>query len=476
MRFIGFIGPSYQLRSVNVDCQRCVNLYPELDEIGTGKEREVAALVSTPGLSLLTTIGDGPIRGTWVASNGQFFVVSANGLYQVDALWNATLLGNIQTFTGQVSIADNGFQLVVVDGANGYVWDFTLLTFVHISDPAFYGADVVSFQDGYLIFNKPGTNVFYITGLNAVTFSALDFASKEGNPDNIVSIIADHRNLWLFGSETIEVFYDSGAVLFPFQRIEGAFIEYGCAAALSVAKMNNTVIWLGQDKRGSGMVMMANGYMPQRISTHAVEGAIQGYSNISDATAYTYQEEGHHFYVLNFPSANTTWVFDSTTNLWHERVFTNQGQFERHRSNCHSYFNGMHVVGDYQNGNLYQMSTSFYDDNGSSITRLRASPHLTDGLTNIFYSSFQLDMETGTGLDGTGQGTNPQTVLQFSDDGGHSWSNEKWAGFGKIGKTKTRALFHRLGRSRDRVFRVKITDPVKVVLIGAEIAMTKGAS
>lgn len=476
-RFVGFIGPSYTLRSVSVDCQRCINLYPELNEIGTGKEKEVAALVATPGLSLLVTLPGGVVRGVYTASNGRLFAVGGNKFYELSSSFVATEIGTIASSSGQVSMADNGIDLVLVDGTNGYTFTFATNASAAITDPEFLGADQVTFQDGYLIFNKPNSGEFYFTDLNATTFDALDFSTAEAFPDNLVSVVSDHRDLWLFGEQTIEVWFNSGAdPNKPFERIQGAYVEVGCAARFSVAKMSNSVFWVGKDASGSGMVFQARGYQPQRISTHAVEQAIQSYGDISGAVAWTYQQHGHYFYALNFPLANTTWVFDTTTNLWHERVYTNQGQFERHRVNSHTFAFSKHIVGDYANGNLYELTTDVYSDNGSEITRRRVTPHLSQDLVRIFYNGFELDIESGTGLDGIGQGTDPQAMLRFSDDGGRSWSNEKWVSFGKIGQTKKRALWRRLGAARDRVFEITITDPVKVTLIGAGLSTVAGGS
>lgn len=478
MRFAGFIGPSYTLQSVNYDCQRCINLFPQINEMGTGKEREVASFVTTPGLELKATLGDGPIRGVHKASDGTLYAVSDNKLYSLDSDYAATELGTLNTTEGPVSMADNGANLVIVDGQNGFRFEFISSTFLQINDSGFKTADVVVFQDGYFIFNETGTGRFFISSLNSVLFDPLDFATAEGNPDNIISIISDHRDLWIFGTQSTEVFYNSGNADFPFERIQGAFIEHGCAAAFSVQKMNNEVFWIGADDKGNGIVYRARGYQPQRISTHAVELAIRGYSSISDAVAYTYQENGHDFYVLNFPGASTSWVYDATTNLWHERVYTSNGTFQRHRANCHAFYNGAHIVGDYETGKIYELSSSVYTDAGEEITRQRVAPHVTSGLNRVFYNSFQLDMEVGVGLDGavSTQGHDPQAMLQYSDDGGHSWSNEKWVSFGKIGKRLKRAVWRRLGQSRDRVFRITITEPVKIAIIGAEMDIVTGGN
>lgn len=476
MRFPAFIGPSYTLRSVNVDCQRCINMFPELNELGTGKEREIACLVSTPGLSLLATVGDGPIRGLYKANNGRVFVVSKNKLFELSSLFAATERGTLNTSLGQVSIADNGFDLVLVDGPNGYSLNFDTNAFAQIVDEAFYGANQVQYIDGFLVFDKPDSQTYYYTELRSLTFNALNEYDVEGAPDGLTGFVFSNRDMYFLGAKSIEVWYPTGVANDEFSRSQGAFVEVGCAARFSIAKAANTVFWLGSNDAGQGIVYRAQGYQPQRVSTHAVEQAIQSYSNISDAVAYSYQADGHEFYVLNFPSANTTWVYDVMTNLWHERVYMNQGQFERHRANCHVFAFGKHIVGDYATGKIYEMSSTFASDDGVAIPRERTAPHFSDGLVRITHNAFQLDIETGVGLDGVGQGTDPKAMLQFSDDGGHSWSNEKWADLGKIGETRKRVKWRRLGMSRDRVYRIRITDPVRVTMIGAELDVTKGLS
>lgn len=478
MRFQGFVGPSYTLESVNYDCQRCINLYPQINEVGRGKDAEVASLVTTPGLLLRLEVGIGPIRGMHKASDGTVYVVSFNTIFKVDSNLETTEIGTLTTSEGFVSFADNGQAMMFVDGTNGY---FTVLgssEITTITDEDFYPADKVVYVDGYFIFNRSGTQQFFWSSLLGTDFDSLDFASAEGNPDNLVSIIVDHRDIWFLGTLSTEVWNTTGDVDLPFQRMQGAFIEHGCAAAFSVAKMNNSVFWLGQDDQGSGIVYMARGYQPQRISTHAVEYAIRGYENIDQANAYTYQDNGHFFYVLNFPTANTTWVYDMSTNMWHERCYTRNGSLDRHLAGYHVFAFGKHLVGDYRNGKIYELSNTHYYDDEQEITRQRVSPHISSGDTRIFYKSFKLDMETGVGLDGASsiQGHDPKVMLQYSDDGGHTFSNELWIAFGKIGKRKLRAIWRRLGQSRDRVFKITITEPVKVSITGAELDVETGAA
>ncbi|HVX00862.1 MAG TPA: packaged DNA stabilization protein [Candidatus Babeliaceae bacterium] len=482
MRFIGFIGPTYQARSKNVDNQRCVNLYPEMDELGTGKEREVASLVSTPGLKFKVTAGTGPIRGLYTASNGRVFAASGSTLYEVNSDFTVTSRGTLYTDTGMVSMSDNGIDLFLVDGSDtGYHMTFSSNTFAtKTSADNFLGADVVAFMDGYLIFNDRNTEFFYITDAGNLTFDSSYRFPCEGSPDNLVTIIANNRELWMFNEYTTEVFFDAGDQTQPFQRIQGAFIEHGCAAKFSAVKINNTVFWLGNDLQGTTTVYMANGYLPQRISTTAIDLKIQSYSTVSDAVAYGYHQDGHNFYVLNFPTEDATWVYDTATGLWHERAYFDGDNLVRHRGQCHAFGFNTHLIGDWENGNIYALDKNYYYDDypnnrsSSPIVRLRRAPHITQSLDRLFYSCFQLDMQVGIGDGTTGQGSDPMAILRFSDDAGNTWSNEKWASMGKQGKYKTRVQWQRLGSARDRIFEVRISDPNPITLIGAEIDVIKG--
>jgi hypothetical protein len=465
------LGSSYVARSVNAADNRMINLFPEAVPEG-GKDP--GFLSRAPGLRFLGTIGTGPSRGTW-SFGGYLYVVSGTELYKLDSLYTATLLGTIAG-TSQVSMADNGTQLFIAANGPSYIYNATTLAFAQITDPDFPGAVTVGYIDGYFVFNEPNSQRFWVTSLlDGTAVDPLDFASAEGSPDGLVALIVDHRETWLFGTNSVEVWYDAGGADFPLSRIQGAFNEIGCAAAYSLAKLDNGLFWLGSDARGKGIVYRSNGYTGVRISTHAVEWQIQQYANISDAVGYTYQQEGHSFYVLNFPSADTTWVYDVSTQAWHERASFSNGTFARHRANCQDQFNGEIVVGDYENGNLYAFDMEVYADNGATqkwTRSWRAIPPGQNILVRTTQHSLQLDLETGVGLDGITQGTDPQVVLRWSDDGGHTWSNEHWVSVGKIGEYGRRAIWRRLGMTqklRDRVYEISGTDPVKITIMGAEL-------
>ena len=503
------LGSAYVARSVNAADSRMVNLFPEvLPEDAGGKTS--AFLQRAPGLRSLATIGTGPIRG--LHSYGDYmYVVSGTTLYRVDTSYNAIVLGTVAN-DGPVSMADNGNQLFVACNGPSFIYNATTQAFGQITDPDFTGALTVSYLDGYFIYIEPNSQLVWSTAiLDGTSIDPLDFASAEGSPDNLISSIADHSEEWLFGTNSVEVWYNAGNTGFPLQRIQGAFMEIGCAATFSVAKLDNSVFWLGADTRGKGIVYRAKGYNGVRISTHAVEWRIQQYENISDATAYTYQQDGHAFYVLSFPSANATWVYDVATSAWHERAGYANGSFIRQRAACQTFFNSTIVLGDYQTGEIYTYDLTLFADGGRTqkwLRSWRALPPNTNNLQRTAQHSLQLDCESGVGLDGGAaaistyississdaisamaisgetegttdavivQGADPQIMLRWSDDGGHTWSNEHWRSMGRIGEYGKRILWRRLGMTlkiRDRVYEISGTDPVPVYIMGANLIVS----
>ena len=471
------LGASYVARSINAADNRMVNLFPEM----TPDNGQTAAFLNrAPGLEYLQSVGEGPIRALWAhQTNGSdFYVVSGNEVYKMSTLTGDPILLGTVSGTGPVSIADNGTQLFFACNPDSYIYNEVTNVFQQITDPDFPGAVTVGYLDGYFVFNEPDSQRVWVTSLlDGLSVDPLDFASAEGSPDGLVGLIVDHREAWLFGTDSVEVWYDAGLADFPLTRIQGAFNEIGCVAAFSIAKLDNGLFWLGTDARGQGIVYRANGYTGQRVSTHAIEYAIAQYSDISDAVAYTYQQEGHAFYVLTFPTGNATWVYDVATQAWHERAGWLNGAFTRHRSNCQCNFLGNTVVGDFENGNIYKMSLDVYSDNGDTqkwLRSWRALPTGTNNLKRTAHHSLQLNCESGVGLI-DGQGSDPQAMLRWSDDGGHTWSNEHWSPMGKIGAYYQRVFWRRLGMTtklRDRVYEVSGTDPVKVAIMGAELILS----
>jgi len=464
---VPLVGGAYTARSLIADAQRCVNLYQEANPDDAATK---ITHYPTPGLTLVSTPPvQAESRCIYTATTGQRYEVVGANVYAVDINNVYTLLGSISTLSGHVVIADNGTDAVIVDGTpNGYTIHLVTNVMTQVTDPAFYGADRVDFVDGYFIFNKPSAQQFYISNYQAVTFNSLDIASKSTYPDNLVSHAVMHREIWLFGDVTTEVWYNTGASDFTFGRMPGVFIEHGCAAKHSVAKFDLTLFWLSKDQQGQGIVMAGRNYTANRISTHAIEQEFSTYSRIDDAIGYTYQQGGHPFYVLTFPTANKTWVYDTATGTWHQRGYLEaNGTISRHRGACHSFNQGRNLVGDYATGAVYALDPNNYTDNGNPILRIRSFPHIGASGKRAFFRQFVADMEVGQGL--PGDTADPEIRLRWSDDRGFSWGNYVAGSLGRAGDYISVIQYQRLGYARDRVFELSWSAPVKTALNGAYI-------
>jgi hypothetical protein len=349
-----------------------------------------------------------------------------------------------------------------------------------ISDEDFPAASSLTYQDGYFIITKVQTGRFYLSdSYDGRSWDALLYATAEADPDNLVGCVSASRLLWLIGVESYEIWYNSGDPIFPFDRIEGSFNKIGCNAVNSIAEFQGTVAWLDHHKN----VRVSQGYSTVKISTEQIDFQIGQYTVTSDAIGFFYTQEGHIFYVLTFPTEEKTWVYDFTTQLWHTRA--SDSSDKRHRANCAVNFKGMTIVGDYENGKLYKYDLSKYSDDGVMLRRIRtaqAFPSQEAGQNRkyFFHGSLEVEFEAGVGLTvddpDLERGKDPEAILQWSDDGGHTWSNEHWVHIGKIGEYGWRAIWRKLGRSRDRIYRVIVTDPVKVVIIGAYLEAQGGTA
>lgn len=466
----GFIGGSYLARSSNFDSEVCLNLYPETSAVGSSKN--VAALFGTPGLVLAANLAGGNIRGFIRVSPTKMYTVCGVNVYKIELDMIPVLVGIISSGVSLVTMAYNGQQVAIATNPNLFTINVSTDVVAQIVDPDFMGAVQVGFIAGYFVWNVPNTGRAQYSDLYSTNISPLSFFTAEASPDNGVAQLVDHLEYWYFGETTTEVFSITSDANQPLQRINGGIIEHGCAATYSVAKMDNTVYWLGADDNGKGTVWRATGaYEPQRVSTPAIEFAISQVSDLSTATAWTYQQESHAFYVLNV--GDKTWCFDSSTGLWHERAWRDpvDGSLHRHRAECHLAFAGRNVVGDWENGKLYLLDLNTYTDNGDLIVARRTGSFVSARS----YNMLQIDFETGVG-NTLPPGQDPVALLQWSDDGGKTWSNEHVASLGKVGEYQLRVRWRRLGTPRryglSRVFRVTITDPVKRAITSAMLDVT----
>ena len=487
-------------------------LYPGQTITGTGVTAN----------TIITALGSGTVLSASIATGGTGYAVNdtvtilggvygnSPATYTVSSVASGVVTGLTQTYSGQytstpsnnvsTSTSGSGTGLTLIltfgSGTGGtgtyvistsqtvgsetmYLLNFSVLP---SSDGAFAGADVVDIVDNYFIYNRPGTQQYAASNLLSPITYGLSYASKFTGPDNLVSLIADHGQIYLLGETTSEVWSDAGTFPFAFQRIPGSSSQHGIAAKFSVARLGNSFAYLARNNRGQSEVVLMEGVFPKRISTHAVENTLVN-QTVSDAIAYTYQLEGHECYVITFPSIDLTWVYDIATGLWHKWLWVdNTNTYHRHRSNCAALFQGVVLVGDWQNGQIYKVDPNNYTDNGDEIRRLRRCPHLVADLQRQYFDELQIQFQPGVGLEGIVNpplnaetvGANPQAMLRWSNDGGSTWSNEYWSNIGQVGKYRNRIIWRRLGYARDRIFEVVVTDPVFACIISANLKASVG--
>src|ERR1700744_5697280 len=478
----GFVGASYTTQSSAVADEECINWFAETNESGAfiGSQayggREAGSLKSyfgTPGLSVFSTLPAGPVRGTFT-QNGRAFAVADDQLVEVMADGSFVPRGTVATDSNPASICANSIQLLVVSGGHAYCLTFATNVLVEVTSQLVGVPVQCDCSDTFGVVMFQNSNKFQIS-------QVLDFTTWPGQlvdevsvySDNIVSIIFNHRELWVFGQKRTQVYQDTGSTE-VYDVISGALIENGCAATFSTVRLDNSVFWIGQDERGALMAWRSNGYTPARISTHAVEVWLSRQNNLSQLVSYSYQDRGHLFWVLYVPNSDCSWVYDVGESLWHKRAMWNSANavYGPHQSWNHMYAFGKHLVGDWGSGNLYQLSFENLTDNGTLIRRLRRAPTITNEKEWMYHLQMTVDFEAGVGpqpalVDGDGNPRQPLAVLRWSDDRGRTWSNDHARGCGMAGQYGKRVFWMRLGRSRNRVYELVVTDPIKWVITDA---------
>jgi hypothetical protein len=449
-----------------------MNWYTETLEIQDGKG--AVALYPTPGSAVFSKISAGPVLQLWASNvTGRLFAIGGNHLEEINSDGSVIVRGTWNNAPISVAfICEGPGQLFIVAGGRAYVFTQASNTFQEVTPslanptgstgPLFCG-----FSDGYFIVTFGGTNEFQISALeDATTWNGVDVGKVSVWVGNIVGMIVDHREIWFFGTKAAQAYYNSGAATFPWAPIPGAYVELGLVASQAVNRLDNSVFWLGSDERGAGVAWRAQGYTPARISDHAVEYHWSTYATITDAISYAYQDQGHAFWVIWFPTGNETWVYDAAESRWHQRSFLNQGVYEAHHSRCHAYAFGKHLVGDWASGQVFALSINTYSDENpagqvSPISRIRRAPVISQEMQWLIIHSLQIDLEVATtNIVYPAQGWNPQVMVRWSDTSTKTWSNQHTASSGQVGQYKQRVILRRLGRSRNRVFEISVTDPI----------------
>ena len=465
MSTINLAGPSYTLRS-GADVQRVVGWMPVRVESGQGKGGAQAFLKQQPGLTLKATLPY-PVRGLEMAK-GKLYAVAGSTVYKIESDWTFAEVGTVQSSSGAVEMAVNNTQVFIAQGSYGDILDLDTQTVAAMVDDAWPGSLLVDVIDGYGIYSNPGSPQFSISALEDFSqVDGLDFAAANGSAGPIVGFIVTHRQILFLKENTGEVWYDSGNADFPLSRNDGANIEAGLLAARSLRKLAGTPMWLGRNEEGAAVVLRLSGYTPDRISSHALEEALSGLSSeqLEAATAFTYQQEGLGFYVLNVPGLDTTWVYEVASNWWHERAEWVDGAFQQWRPNCHAYAYGENVVGD-ASGKLYALDPSAGSNAGDVLIRDRITPHAAvPSLARRRFGSLQVDCSVGM----AGSGEDPKLMMRYSNDGGRNWGDWRYLSLGKIGETLTRVRATMLGSARDRVWHFRVTDDIQCDLLAAVV-------
>lgn len=469
---VPFLGPTYNGRSNFLDPTRCINFYPEINPNPNPKSS--LSLIGTSGLLKALDTSRSTIRGLYGLD--QLYVVADNLFFSWDGT-TLTQIGQLSTNTGPVIMKDNGslgHQICVVDGSV-YIYDTIAKTLVQ---PSSYPKLIhLAYIDGYFVGVDDELTHYTSDLYNGLVWNALAQGLVLSTTDKLRGIAYIQQQLVMIKQGSCEFWYDAGVATSmgsPFARVPGAMVAFGTDASYSItAGPNSSVIFLGFQRLGDNLefvgVVQLSGYTPQIISPPAINYRINQFSVKSDAIGYSYSEDGHTFYVLTFPTADATFVYDFTTQLWHERSSYRESDSPdvvgRHRGNCYACFNGTHYVGDYNSGKVFQMSSNVYSDDGDPIISTRIAPisyDLTD-LEAQFIHRFYVDIEVG--VTDPSLVVDPKAMLSWSNDSGFTWSNTYEATLGKVGEYRTRLIWRRLGGAINRVFKLTISEPIRKILV-----------
>lgn len=451
-------------RSKAISCNELINFYPEVED--GAKSKYVKALIGCPGYRLaVAAYTKGYCRALYTTSTDVMFAIVSNKLVEISSAEVATVRGTLNTSVGICGVSDNGTQIFIVDGTYGYIYTLATNTLTVITDTDFPASPThCIFTDGYFLVTSSGSGKFYFSAsYDGTSWAGLEFATAEYSADNLQGIIkTSNGTIWMIGKQSVELWNNVGVAELPWRRIAGSVKEVGCIAPYSIASNGSQVFWVGNGQTGYASVFMGTGYEAVKISTPAIEYQIKQFTGIENAVGFSYTDESHSFYVLNFTSEKS-FVYDITTGEWHRRgsYNTSTGNNARQFAQSCAFLNGKFYVGSYQNGNIYEMSLDVLDEAGETIKREIVTNHIGNENRLLRHKKVEIDLEKGVGLV---DNVAPTFMMTFSDDGSFTWSNETTTTPGKIGQYFVRSIFKRLGKSRDRVYRFVVSNSVKWVI------------
>jgi hypothetical protein len=461
----GVVGGSNQEYSLPFNAERTINMHVVLDQQG----KKPSSLYSRAGNALFATVGNGAGRGGFASSNGRCFIVSGASIYEIFSVGTSALIGTIDSASGDITIAENGIQLAICDGTSLYIFTYATNNFQKVTSANLPSASTVCFLGGYFIVSKaPNSGIFQISApYDGLTWAALDFATAESSPDNLLRVMTISGQLFLFGGSTVEIWSNTGAASFPFRRVNSAaVISVGTSSPYSVDEIDNSTFWIGKNIDGDGIVYRADGLTPIRISTEFVERRLQAVTDKNSLKGMSYQEAGHVFYIITGGGMETALVYDISTKVWAEWAYLNSdGAYELPLTSYLLYAFGKTLSLDRANGNIYHLSQDYHSDNGEEIARDRIFTHIFDNGNPFLIKNLVINFETGVG---NSECADPKAMLYLSNNGGRSFYAYYEKALGKIGEYLSRVVFWRLGRYRQLTFRLRITDKVKVVITGGQ--------
>ena len=475
MRWPGFCGPTRRSQSLLASPERTINWYPHRVPRSDGST--ITVLYPTPGLIEFATAPESPGRGIF-SENDRCFAVIGAALYEVFADGTKTSRGTVATDqypATMVTNGDGGGELFITSGNTGYILNLSTNGLSSVVASVTMGGMI----DGFFVALDIDTSTLRISDLlDGTTWDSTQIAQRSTAPDPWKALLVKYPRIWLLGEQTGDVWYNAGTSPFPFAPISSIQIPYGIAAPFTLKVVGTSVMWLTHNANGDGQVVAAEGYTPIVVSDEAVEYAIGQYSRIDDAVAFSYQDQGHEFYQLNFPTAGATWVYDRTMAQWHERASfdTTTGMFDIWGPQYHTHVFDKHLVLHEAAGTIYDMTiNSSVGADGNLIRRLRRGPAIQSDQERMFIDRMQVYFEPGLGLV-TGQGSDPEVMLRLSRDGGKTWGNTRTRTAGALGQYRTRIDYFRCGSGRSIVPEITVTDPIPWRLIDMYADVRRGTS
>jgi hypothetical protein len=453
---IDLFGTSNSERFPAVSTAKLTNMYLE--------QTEESGLVAyqMPGLTTFIEIGTTPIRGLR-AINDNLYVVSYDKVYLVTLNGVTTELGTIDSTIGRVELTDNGTQLFIATPNSGYIITLSTNSLAVIASAGYPNGTTAQFNSGFFLAVKPNSMQFYISSLyDGTTWDALDYASAEASPDNLVACVVSNAVAIMFGERTTEFWANNGQPVFPYAP-NGLTAEWGLAARWSIAKFDTSLMYLAKNSLGDVQIVRLEGYKPARVSTTSLEAIINTFTTISDATALTYLYKGHPFYQISFPTAGRTFCFDGLTNAWTELV--SYGLLRSIGEQAIVWGNEVYIT-DYRNGKLYRLDGTTSFEGEFPIIGSIISKHFRPTNELFTINGFQVEFSAGLPASDT---DNPQIGLQVSRDNGNTWGNLMLRPLGKLGEYLTSARWSRLGSARSFTFKITISDAVDKAIIAAYI-------